>query len=42
VSEEDEIPYRLLPLSKTSLKGQVEDLLPIKAAAFYDSNKLSA
>lgn len=40
VSEESELPYHRPPLSKAFLKGEAETTLPLKAAAFYDSNRI--
>lgn len=40
VSEEGELPYHRPPLSKNFLKGQVENPLPLKADAFYESKRI--
>jgi 3-phenylpropionate/trans-cinnamate dioxygenase ferredoxin reductase component len=40
VSEEGELPYHRPPLSKAFLKGDTDAALPLKAAAFYASNKI--
>ncbi|WP_342723882.1 FAD-dependent oxidoreductase [Bradyrhizobium sp. B097] len=40
VSEEAALPYHRPPLSKAYLKGHSDEAMPLKAAAFYSTNRI--